>query len=502
MQEKPKKLSVFLIVLICLVATAAAVLLYIYVIGPACTYGKACSLRDGGHYLEAIDIFTSLEDYKDSADQVLLCRYKEADHLESEGRKAVAAMAFGALDDYSDAKQRSLDLWSTIAIRKTVDSKRHRIIGLRNDGTVVAYKREKLEDDDGDLIDYYPERVESSMQLSDIVDVSAAYFDFYAVKNNGSLYEFGNGATCHLVNEDWTDIVAVDSDGDITDGEIVLALRSDGTVVCQHSLKDHNRYGQENVSGWRNIVSVRCSTDISAGLRANGTVIATGNLDVDEKHTIEEWTDIVAIEVGRSFVLGLKADGTVVFAGNTFKEYADVTEWKNVVSLGSVSECSTAVTADGTVLFAGESRGYWSDCTSWTDIVAVMDAFDACYGLRSDGKLLITLRYEWFREEEVKNWWKNIKLPTVFAFRDLDPDITVDLEAEKGPAATNTPSASFTNEYGTPTTLCAHTGCTSYIASSGDTNCCVRHSNRCGNCRCYIDEDAMYCMKCLEDALS
>ena len=59
----------------------------------------------------------------------------------------------------------------------------------------------------------------------------------------------------------------------------------------------------------------------------------------------------------------------------------------------------------------------------------------------------------------------------------------------------------FTNKYGTATTKCAHTGCSEYIASSGDTNCCVTHSHNCLNCGCYIDEDAMYCMTCIEDAL-
>ena len=58
-------------------------------------------------------------------------------------------------------------------------------------------------------------------------------------------------------------------------------------------------------------------------------------------------------------------------------------------------------------------------------------------------------------------------------------------------------SVSFTNKYGTPTTKCAKSGCNSYIAKSGDTNCCTSHSNRCLNCSCYIDGDAMYCMTCL-----
>ena len=69
----------------------------------------------------------------------------------------------------------------------------------------------------------------------------------------------------------------------------------------------------------------------------------------------------------------------------------------------------------------------------------------------------------------------------------------------------NTPQSSnssvkFTNKYGTPTTKCAHSGCNNYIASSGDTNCCTTHSNRCLNCNKYIDEDAMYCMDCLKAA--
>lgn len=60
--------------------------------------------------------------------------------------------------------------------------------------------------------------------------------------------------------------------------------------------------------------------------------------------------------------------------------------------------------------------------------------------------------------------------------------------------------SSFTNKYGTPSTKCHHAGCNNYIASSGDTNCCIQHSNRCLECGCYIDEDAMFCIDCLRKA--
>ena len=64
----------------------------------------------------------------------------------------------------------------------------------------------------------------------------------------------------------------------------------------------------------------------------------------------------------------------------------------------------------------------------------------------------------------------------------------------------NNTQPSFTNKYGTSTTKCAHTGCTKYIANSGDTNCCTEHSNRCLDCKKYIDEDAYWCVSCIAAA--
>ena len=62
-------------------------------------------------------------------------------------------------------------------------------------------------------------------------------------------------------------------------------------------------------------------------------------------------------------------------------------------------------------------------------------------------------------------------------------------------------STGFTNNYGTSTTICAHPGCSNYIAKSGDTNCCTIHSNHCANCGKYIDEDATYCMDCIYETI-
>ena len=67
----------------------------------------------------------------------------------------------------------------------------------------------------------------------------------------------------------------------------------------------------------------------------------------------------------------------------------------------------------------------------------------------------------------------------------------------------------FYNDYGTPTTKCSYrwfneetlsfVHCDKYIAKTGDTRYCEEHSHKCAECYCYIDNDATYCMDCLED---
>ena len=97
-------------------------------------------------------------------------------------------------------------------------------------------------------------------------------------------------------------------------------------------------------------------------------------------------------------------------------------------------------------------------------------------------------------------WWlKNNGLG--FSLIDLGIGIESDRTDSNYQTGTNNGSSSFTNKYGTPTTKCAHPGCNKYIAPSGDTNCCVTHSNRCADCGKFIDEDAMYCMDCLTKAV-
>lgn len=93
-----------------------------------------------------------------------------------------------------------------------------------------------------------------------------------------------------------------------------------------------------------------------------------------------------------------------------------------------------------------------------------------------------------------------VSIPIIIALI-ITPKFSSNTSVSSDTSSSSSSSVTFTNKYGTPTTKCNHNGCDRDIASSGDTNCCTIHSNKCKNCGKYIDEDALYCMDCIEKAL-
>ena len=66
-------------------------------------YKTATELYAGGNYAEAAQMFESLGDYKDSADQARICRYAYAKELFQAGEFTQAAEVFAMLGDYQDS---------------------------------------------------------------------------------------------------------------------------------------------------------------------------------------------------------------------------------------------------------------------------------------------------------------------------------------------------------------------------------------------------------------
>lgn len=99
--------------------------------------------------------------------------------------------------------------------------------------------------------------------------------------------------------EGWTDISALYG-GSATD---VFAVTDGGDV----RFAGENQWGEGDVDGWHNIVSIAAAPSFTAGLRADGTVAAAGANDCGQCD-VADWKDITAVAVSSS--LGLDGETT------------------------------------------------------------------------------------------------------------------------------------------------------------------------------------------------
>ena len=84
-------------------AVLTMILLTIFVIVPANKYKDAGELMNKGQYDEAIAVFTELDDYKDSKEQILECNYLKAHDLFDQREYETARDIFSSIKDYKDS---------------------------------------------------------------------------------------------------------------------------------------------------------------------------------------------------------------------------------------------------------------------------------------------------------------------------------------------------------------------------------------------------------------
>ena len=352
--------------------------------------------------------------------------YSKAEKLLAAGDVEKAAISFGKCAGYKDARARSMELWDTIAVRKTLAANWFNTIALKADGTVVA-----VGNNDGQY---------DVSNWTDIVAICTG--DNYAVglKADGTVVAVGGNYDGQCDVSDWTNIVAIDvgdrctiglkADGTVvatgnndyeqcnisgwtdivaisTGADCTIGLKTDGTVVAVGYNMASER-GQCNVSGWTNIVAIDSGAGCTAGLKADGTVVAVGNND-DGQCDVSNWTDIVAISVGGRYTVGLKADGTVVATGNNNHGQRNVSHWTDIVAISTGGSHTVGLKADGTVVAIGDNDDGECDVFNWTDIVEIYAISANTYGLKSDGTVVV-VGYNTHGQCNVSSW-TNIKLP-------------------------------------------------------------------------------------------
>ena len=85
----------------------------------------------------------------------------------------------------------------------------------------------------------------------------------------------------------------------------------DNLVDLQVIAFGDNKFGQCNVDGWKEVISLSTGIYTTVGLRKDGTVLATGDNRFGQCN-VSAWRDIKAIAAGDWITVGVKQDGTVV----------------------------------------------------------------------------------------------------------------------------------------------------------------------------------------------
>jgi tetratricopeptide (TPR) repeat protein len=169
--------------------------------------------------------------------------------------------------------------------------------------------------------------------------------------------------------------------------EHTAGLKANGTVVAVGSNTDlnGNKTGQCNVSGWRGIVAVAAGYYHTVGLKADGTVVAVGDNDKGQCN-VSDWRDIVAVAADYYHTAGLKTDGTVVAVGSNDKGQCNVSDWRDIVAVSAGYNRTFGLKADGTVVAVGDNADGRCNVSDWRDMVAV--SARGIFGLKADGTVV------------------------------------------------------------------------------------------------------------------
>jgi len=313
--------------------------------------------------------------------------YAIAESILAEGRIAEAAIEFGKLIGYQDAKERSFELWTLVAHRKTIGAGSDHSVGVKVDGTVVAAGDNSF----GQC---------NVGEWSGIIAISTGASHTVGLRADGTVVAVGNNQDNQCDVRGWKNVVSISANDNLT-----LALMADGTVVAAGT-----HYVGFDISRWSDITMIRAGDFHIVGLKTDGTVITAG-ADWDT-HDVSGWTNIVSIDAGKTIV-GLKDDGTVVTAGLNEYGESNVHDWTNIISINAAAIHNIGVKSDGTVISAGYNGQGRCNTQGWSGIVAVDSRYRHTLGLKTDGTVVVVGDNS--SGQCNISMWKDIKVPDVYS---------------------------------------------------------------------------------------
>ena len=216
-------------------------------------------------------------------------------------------------------KEQTPDLISGWTDVKALSMSDDHAAALLSDGTAAAAGFPE----DQSSVDYRTGlTLDNSCQVdgwSDLKQVLALNGETIGLQNDGTLLTTGE------MPGEWNVYTGLESIWGYQ--RTAAAIRSDGTVVYLY--KGDDSYGQNNVSGWTDMVQLSIGENHTVGLRADGTVTAVGD-NYAGQCDVEDWSGVASIAAGESGTAGITEDGRVLLAGTLPGDYFVAETWPAV----------------------------------------------------------------------------------------------------------------------------------------------------------------------------
>ena len=291
--------------------------------------------------------------------------YSKAEELLAAGDYDGAITIFSELD-YKDSHARMIEASNA---RDYADAETLQNAGETAEAAILF----------GKLGNYHDARERSFTLWNNVAQrdsIGAGAFHTIGLKTDGTVYAAGRNTNGQCDVSGWTDIIAVSASYNVSAG-----LKADGTVVTTGETL--------NLSDWDNIVSISVNEDHMVGLRTDGTVVAAGKNEYGQCN-VSDWENIMEVSAGRWFTVGLKIDGTVVATGINTDGQCNVDKWSEITAIAAGTYHTVGLKKDGTVVAVGSVTNGKCHVKIMTDIVAIAVGANHTAALSSDGTVIST----------------------------------------------------------------------------------------------------------------
>lgn len=328
-------------------------------------YQTGISLLEQYSYEDALETFSHLGNYKDSAQKHKeIDSYLYADELIASENYITAIKLLNSIPN-TEHVQRRLEQIYQIALNLKEDK--------NYEASLSIFLRLKDYKESRQLGNELIQLIDEHNKLS----LASGYSHFAMLTATGEVHTTGDNSYGQCDTSDWSHISKIYVEGNYT-----IGITQTGDVVLAGDIAPEGQV----ISTWKNIKELILfpypSLSKAIGLKNDGTIIST-----TPDSPICSWTNIDHLTYSNDHIIGLRSDGTLIATGSNSVGQCNISNWHEITQVIAGTGYTLGLTKSGTVLLAGDiaSRGA---INNWTNICYLWSSDTFTVGLQTDGSLI------------------------------------------------------------------------------------------------------------------